>query len=485
MPEIISSRNDGMHYSNSLHRKFIFLEKFSDFKKINSDIVLCIIQTDFSKSDLKSIKKIKTQYSDIEIWICSESNYLSKENILSANKIGIKTVISSPFDYKMVEEFFNKKEGLVGEQKSEPIYNSSIVADSKVMIVDDNIMNVELLDEILSEFNLQITTFLKPKDAYQAMLNEKFDLFLLDVMMPEMSGFELANKIKDLPHNQNTPIVFISALSDSTNKIKGYNLGSCAYIEKPFDVNIIKSQIFNILKNQKSQDLINSNKENFLATVAHDLKTPINAGINALTILLNENVGELEESQQELVEDLLNSTRFMRDMVENILCKNKIENNQVQLHKQICSLKKLVEHCIDLTKYVIIPRKQKIQFKCEASNTLVPMDFLEMKRAILNLIANASEYSMEGGKILIKLFEVEGSIGVCVQDYGKGIALEYQKDVFSQYMSMAKKYKRIGSGLGLYITKKIIEAHDGKILLESRIGYGTKITFLLPTYNRD
>ena len=113
-------------------------------------------------------------------------------------------------------------------------------------------------------------------------------------MMPEMSGFELARKIKDTQLNKDAIIVFISALSDSHNKIKGYDLGSFAYIEKPFDVNIVKSQIFNILKSKKAQEVISSSKESFLATVAHDLKTPISAGINALNLLLGENLGELE-----------------------------------------------------------------------------------------------------------------------------------------------------------------------------------------------
>lgn len=484
MPETINSVNNDKNYmKNNFNQKFLFVENVSTLKKMKSEVKLCIIKSDFNKSDLKFIKKAKTVNKNTEIWICSDNP--TKENILMANKIGIKTIISSPIDYKIVEEFFNKENGIYSTKKSEIEYDYSSISNSKVMIVDDNLMNIELLEEVLSKFNLNISTFLKPKEACKAMINEKFDLFLLDVMMPEMSGFELAKKIKDTQHNQNTPIIFISALSDSHNKIKGYNLGSFAYIEKPFDVNMIKSQIFNILKNQKAQELITSNKENFLATVAHDLKTPINAGINALNILLDKNLGELEEDQHELIEDILNSTKFMQDMVENILCKNKIESNKIHLSKNVHSLKELIEHCIELTKYIIVPKKQKIYLECNINNTLLPMDFLEMKRAVHNLIANASDYSPEGSKILIKIFEKDKNIGFYIQDFGKGIDITEQKDVFSQYMSFAKKYKKVGSGLGLYITKRIIDAHDGEINLESKIGHGTKITVMLPTYSRE
>lgn len=480
MPEIINFiNNDKDDLKNNSHREFLFVDNIFNCKKIKSGIKLCIIQTDFTKSELKIIKKLKITNKNTEFWISSKQ--LSRENILIANKIGIKTVINSPFSPKMVIEFFNNQDNNSYTDKPLSIsYSCPSISNSKIMVVDDNFMNVELLREILSELNVEVSSFLKPKDAYKSILEDKFDLFLLDIMMPEMSGFELAKKIKATALNKDAPIVFISALSDSYNKIQGYDLGSFAYIEKPFDINIVKSQIFNILKNKKAQELISSNKESFLATVAHDLKTPIRAGINALNLLLEENLGELEDPQQEIVEDILNSTRFMQDMVDNILCKNKIENDKITLRKTSHSVKELVEHCIELTKHIVAPKQQQIELTSDVENTFLLMDFLEMKRAMHNLIANASEYSPIGGKILIKIFNNEDKMGFFVQDFGHGIDLENQEDVFSQYMSFAKKYKRVGSGLGLYITKKIVEEHGGEIFLNSQVGFGTKITVLLP-----
>lgn len=485
MPEIIKPKNDDKKLKREYsHQKFIILENVTDYKKLKPEIELCIVKTNFCKSDLKIIKKIRGSRKDIEFWICSDN--LSRENILIANKIGIKNVISSPIDTKMVEEFFANKDGTIYTNKlSKDSYDYSSILDARVMIVDDNPLNVELLDEILSTFGVEICKFSKPKDAYQIIEKEKFDLILLDVMMPEMSGFELAKKIKNSEINKNAPIIFISALSDSQNKIRGYDLGSFAYIEKPFDVNIVKSQIFNLLKNQKTQELLNSAHESFLATIAHDLKTPINAEINALNLLLNRDFGNLGELQQEILEDILNSTKFMQDMVENILCKNKIENNKIILSKQVYSLKEVVEHCIELTKYILEPKKQQIVFECDITNTLLPMDFMEIKRAINNLITNASEYSPHESKIVIKIIQKNNKLGLYIQDFGKGVEIEDQVDIFHQYISYAKKYKKVGTGLGLYITKRIIEAHKGEIVLESQVGYGTRVTFLLPKYTKE
>lgn len=484
MQEITSSGKTSKSIKNDSFQKFLFIEKISEFKNIGrlKGVELCIIESDFSKSDLKEIEKLKSTQERTEFWI--SSNSASRENILAASEIGIKNVVPSPIDGKIVRDFFSKQENSTIASDNDSNMDYSSVAGLRVMIVDDNFMNIELLEEILSKFELKITSFVKATEACKVVLHEKFDLFLLDIMMPEVSGFDLAKKIKETPHNQNTPIVFISALSDSANKITGYDLGSCAYIEKPFDIGIVKSQIFNLLKSQKAKELLASEQDSFFATVAHDLRTPIRAEINALQMLLNNNFGSLEDNQQEILEDILNSTKFMQDMVENLLSKNKIDYGQLKLAKQVYSLKDLTQHCIELTKYILSDRKQKVVFKCSTENTLLPLDFLEMKRAIHNLIANASSYSPTGKEIIVEVFQHEDKIGVSVQDFGKGIAIENQEDIFLQYMSHAKQYKTLGSGLGLYITKRIVEAHSGEIILDSKIGFGTKISILLPIYTK-
>src|SRR5574344_1582228 len=382
---------------------FLIIDEITKLKSINSEIELCIIKTDFDNNDIKFIKNLKKKYNNVTFWIATIN--ISRENIIIANKIGIKTVISSPVKTKTVEEFFNKKYKIFENKESIKDFDIKYIENSKIMIVDDNLSNVELLEEILSPFNIKIHSFSKPKEARKIAVTEKFDLILLDVMMPEMSGFELAHKMKISTINKNTPIVFISALSDSYTKIKGYNAGSFAYIEKPFDINIVKAQIFNILKKQKDIISQTAAKETFLATVAHDLKTPINAEINALTLLLNNNLGEIEESQKEILRDILASSRFMQDLVENILCKNKIENSNFNLSKQVYSLKELVEHCIVLTKYILDEKNQYIEFECNAVHTLLPLDFVEIKRAINNLIDRKSEYSNLNSKIVINIFE--------------------------------------------------------------------------------
>lgn len=471
-------------FNNSLQQKCFVVTDLVQLDNLKNDFELCIIQTEIKNNDIDCIKKYKDSHKDMEFWI--STNKQSKDDALIANKIGIKTIISSPVNQKLVEDFFCKKDqNNTNLKNNKKAIDASTILNAKVMIVDDNPMNVQLLVEILSDLGLDITTHLKPKEAYKVALEEKFDLFLLDIMMPEMSGFELAKKIKNSSVNTNVPFVFISALSDSYSKIKGFDLGSIAYIEKPFDINVVKSQIVNILKSKKTQETIISEQETFLATVAHDLKTPISAEINALNMLINHYFGEVDDAQKEILLEILDSTKYMKNIVENIVYKNKIDNDSMDLSKQICPFDETIKKCIDLTKYLLSPKHQKIVFKCSVDDTLIPFDNIEIQRAVNNLIANASEYSPLGADIVIELFKSHQRLGCSVQDFGKGIPLDEQQNVFSQFVSYAKKHKKLGTGLGLYITKNIIEKHNGEIFLESKVDLGTKITFFLPIYVKE
>src|SRR5574344_1279465 len=114
-----------------------------------------------------------------------------------------------------------------------------------------------------------------------------------------------------------------------------------------------------------SQKINNNDKDLFLATVAHDFKTPINAEINALKLLLNNSFGDLGKEQKCIIEDILNSTKFLKDLVENVLCKNKIEQNKIGLLKQVYSLKELAENCIKNVEYILKPKGQKIILRCQ------------------------------------------------------------------------------------------------------------------------
>jgi K+-sensing histidine kinase KdpD len=353
-------------------------------------------------------------------------------------------------------------------------FENNFLRGLRVLIVDDDRQNIYLLTEVLSVMQLEIFTFTNPKEVIKITEHEKFDLFLLDIKMPAMSGFELAQKIQTSRFNKNAPIMFISALCDPDNKIRSYNMGSHAYIEKPFHADILRSQIFNILKVKILQDELNSRKETYLAMITHDLKTPVSAEICALEFLLNNN-SLTDSSQREVMDDMLGAAKYMKTLVDNTLIKYKFENDLLVLHKNDYSLEALVTECLEEVKYLFVQKNQTPKFCCALKNSRALMDYTEIKRVIHNLIINACEHGSKNSNIDIELHSGRRNFVFNIKNYGSYI--ENPEEMFAKGYSSAQK--RVGTGLGLYIARRIIEAHGGKINAKSK-NNNVIITFTLP-----
>jgi len=435
---------------------------------------LCILNLDLKKSQKDEISSFINKYPETEFWLVTNNS--SREIVKLAQEVGITNIIDAPIDIEFVDKYLENDIQIVC--KHAPIDNS---LSCKVVIVDDNIMNIKLLEEILSDFtNLDICSYQKPELILDELESQKFDLFLVDVLMPNMSGFELAEKIKISKINSSTPIVFISAMSDTENKLNGYNLGAYSYIEKPYNVEVVKSQIYNLLKNIDSNKLEESLKDSFVAMLTHDLKSPINAEIRALELLMGHKFGEISNCQNEVIGGVLNSAKYMKQITDQILSHYKLKNGKIELKKERCCLETLVKEAVEEMRFLFEEKSQKVKFKCKVKNTDTCVDTIEIKRVLINLLSNAIEYSPTDSKISIELSKSHNFYVLKVKDSGYGVDVDNKDTVFNEYMSMAKKYKKIGFGLGLNICKLIISAHGGSIEMDSKPQKGTVVKFTLP-----
>ena len=436
---------------------------------------LCILNFNIMPV-LEQTKTILLNNPNVTFWLATKD--FSKEYILTANKLGIKNIIPQPIKTELIKDFFKTKEGT--KQIIESSQNYLPLKNSKILIVDDNELNIKLLTEVLQDLEIEIHTSQNPQNCISKIENEKFDLFLLDILMPEMSGFELAEQIKKTKANSITPIIFISAVSGTENILNGYNVGAYSYIEKPFHPNIVKSQIYNLLKSEEDKKLIEKEKEHFVATLTHDLKSPINAEINALKYLLKNSSNDMKNIQGEMLNELLNSANYMKLITDKILCHYKQKNEDIELKKEFTSFKNIIVCAIEELKYLAHEKNIKICFYTDTENDEIFIDELEIKRVINNLLVNAIEYSNKNGVIDIILKKTKSEFICTIQDYGIGIDLNSNENIFDEYISLAKEHKKTGFGLGLNICKKIIEQHNGHISLTSKVGLGTTIEFSIP-----
>lgn len=221
-------------------------------------------------------------------------------------------------------------------------------------------------------------------------------------------------------------------------------------------------------------------RDDFIATLTHDLRTPLLAAIQTLKFFLDGSLGQVEERQAVLLATMLQSNEDLLGLVNALLEVYRFESGKLTLCKTVFSVKELVTQCFDELKP--LADKKNIEFKlvCECDdNAEITADKSELKRVIINLCGNAVNYTNKNGEIEVLAKVQSGDFIFSVTDNGNGIPKEDIPHLFNRFSQGTSRKRSTGTGLGLYLSRQIIEAHGGKIWLDSRLNHGSEFTFLL------
>lgn len=256
----------------------------------------------------------------------------------------------------------------------------------------------------------------------------------------------------------------------------------------PVDVHICKIRNkkkhlkgFAIIIQDISQEVKNKiQRETFIDILSHDLRNPIRANVQILELLLNNKFGKIDNNIRIILDELLNSCKFMNYMSENLLIKYKNEFNLYELNKQQYSIVKLIKDKCNNLIHVLNKKHQTIEFIINGNINNINIDVEEMGKVINNLIINASEQSIENSKIIIQIENKKENIVVSFIDCGYTRKTENPNDIFEEYFTCSNRFRKVGFGLEFYNCKKIIEAHNGNIFAQNMQNKGTSITFSLP-----
>ncbi len=222
-------------------------------------------------------------------------------------------------------------------------------------------------------------------------------------------------------------------------------------------------------------------RSDFIATLSHDLRVPILAEANTLKFMQKGMFGSLSEKQATAVSNLLDSNNDLLNQVNCLLDTYRYESANIELNKECINLHKLIDECIkDLTP-LADKNNQTIENNASRNIPSVYIDKSEIKRVFLNIINNAINYSPKAEKIIIEVEHKDSDdfVTVKINDYGRGIPEDELDQIFDRFFSKAKKFRKIGTGLGLYLSRQIIEKHDGEISAQSTVGKGSTIFFTL------
>lgn len=220
-------------------------------------------------------------------------------------------------------------------------------------------------------------------------------------------------------------------------------------------------------------------KEDFVATLTHDLKVPIVAESNMLNFFLDEKFGAINDKQKFALLNMKNSNKELVDLVQILLETYKIKEQGIQLYKENILLNGFLTDVIDEMQPIAVNAGLKINFMPQRDIKVVA-DALQLERVVKNLISNAISHSNTSEHIDIKTGELPGFITISVIDYGQGIPKEELKLIFNKYYSAAKKFRKIGTGLGLYLSQQIVQSHGGEIIVDSEENIRTEFCVKIP-----
>ncbi|MBF2064787.1 MAG: hybrid sensor histidine kinase/response regulator [Calothrix sp. C42_A2020_038] len=360
------------------------------------------------------------------------------------------------------------------------VYNNT--QPDKILVVDDSPDNVFLIGTILEEDGYIVSTAENGATALAKIEESSFDLVLLDLMMPGMDGYEVTRRIRANKGMSFMPILLITA-HDSPNVAQGLDLGADDFIRKPVTVDELLARVRSLLRLKHSideRDEIARQREDFVSRLTHDLRTPLVAAERMLELLLQGALGELSPQMNEIITIMGRSNTNLLAMVNTLLEVYRFDAGRKALAFLPVDIKTLLQEVIAELTPIAQPKGLTINLEVgELSQTTVMGDRLELHRLLTNLVGNAIKFTDKGGVKIRLNEESDDVIRIEIADTGTGIPPEEQVTLFERFRQGS--HKRSGSGLGLYLSRRIVEAHQGSIHVSSELGKGSVFTIYLPT----
>jgi two-component system sensor histidine kinase/response regulator len=362
----------------------------------------------------------------------------------------------------------------------------------KILCVDDDPMNLALLEAVLVPQGYETILVESYGAALESTSADPPDLILLDVKMPGVSGYEICKKLKTSSATKSIPVILITSLSGTEERIKGIDAGADDFISKPFDKNELLARVRSLLKIKALHDELESSygklkdlerlKDNLTHMIVHDMNNPLAILYGNLKLIEMSAGNSFSDEQNSKLKAAFRSMGVLQGMIADLLDIIMMEECKMTLKYEGFSLKDVIAGVIDQAKVESDLQDKVLVMEAVEGLPEVSADLKLIKRVIGNLVNNAINFTPAKGTITVKAAHngLGGDLSVQVKDTGDGIPKEYLYKIFDKFSQMKTKQARIGHGLGLTFCKMAVEAHGGKIWAESEIGKGSVFCFTLP-----
>lgn len=405
--------------------------------------------------------------------ILDKSNSASTPPLQLANSISVSTPSETPS----------------GERTAQGLF----------LVVDDNEGNRDLLSRLLQRQGYDVDTTENGRLALEKMQDGSYDLVLLDIMMPEMDGFEVLHRIKADDRLKRVPVIMISALGEMDSVARCIEMGAEDFLPKPFNPTILNSRIGACLEKKRVRDhemrLFDELEHNYkrlkelerlrddlTQMIVHDLRTPLTSLITGMQTL--EVVGDLNVDQKEMRDIALVGGQTLLGMINDLLDVEKLESGAMQLNYDVLSVRDLVTESVGQVSSLLENKQLKIVEQVEAELPSLLGDAGKLRRTLVNLLGNAIKFTPAAGTVTVgaRVGGDRQSVEFFVSDTGEGIPPESFERIFEKFGQVESRQsgRTMSTGLGLTFCRLAVEAHGGHIEVESAPGQGSNFSFTIP-----
>jgi two-component system sensor histidine kinase/response regulator len=363
------------------------------------------------------------------------------------------------------------------------------------MIVDDLPANLRLMSRMLRDEHYRVRPFPSGRLALLSALQDPPDLIVLDINMPEMDGYQVCRTLKATDALRDIPVIFLSALDDTLDKVRAFQAGGVDYVTKPFQLEEIRARIStHLTRRQLERELVTRNRQlqeslsqlqkleslrdGLVHMLVHDMRSPLTAILNNCEFLIQTISTHPVQESREVILEVQDGATLLSRMITELLDINRLESGELRLNRTPIVSRLLVEQGIrallsrETSQRVHITGGEQIELSC---------DIGLLQRVVCNLVDNARKFSPPSTPIHIQLIETLGNLELSVIDQGPGIPEELRERVFEKFARMERSSAHHSFGLGLTFCKLAVEAHGGSIGVDAVPEGGSRFYFSLPT----
>lgn len=364
-------------------------------------------------------------------------------------------------------------------------------SDYKILIVDDVISNVLLLKILLTNEKFQVCTANNGRACIEMTKKEHPDLILLDVMMPDINGFDTAVILKKDPETKDIPIIFLTALNSPQDLVHGFQVGANDFLTKPFNKEELVMRVTQQISLVAAKRIIEkqnaelkatlSNRDKMYSVIAHDLRSPMASIRMVLNLIVQSTSAETVGPELYMLLDQANrESEEVHDLLDNLLKWTKSQTGRLNVVLQDLDLNDIVPGVVEIFEMIAKTKNIKLELKKTDEALKVHADNDMLKTVLRNFMSNAVKFSPENSTIQIAMAKEGDFARVSVKDQGVGIAADRLGSIFHKGETTYGTGGEEGSGLGLQLCQDFARKNGGDCYVESVEGQGSTFSFTIP-----